>query len=219
MEKVCVSYSLGKDSTLALYRIMKTCEVVSLVISVNEDNLRSWFHGVDVDLINRVSNSLNIPVILAKSDGTNYRESFIEALNKSKELGASSCVFGDIDIEDHYKWCSEVCNDANIGYIFPLWQEDRRKIVEEFVDCGFKAKIKTVSKQFNVDKKYLNQTLTHQLLDEFEKLGIDVCGENGEYHTFVYDGPIFNTPIKTVETGVFESDYSYSVILELDSSH
>lgn len=217
-KKVCVSYSLGKDSTLALYRTLKSeKEVVALIISVDAKNLRSWFHGVDTKLIDAVSKSLNIPVILAKGDGNDYREVFIEAIKEAKKLGAVECVFGDIDIEDHYKWCNDVCIDSGVESHFPLWQQSRRAIVEEFIDSGFKAMVKTVSKQFNVDEKFLNQTLSHQLIDQFEEIGIDVCGENGEYHTFVYDGPLFSKPINVVSIGIFESDYSYSTILELEN--
>ncbi len=216
MKKVCVSFSLGKDSTLALHRVLKEGkDVVALIISVDEKNLRSWFHGVDTTLINAVSSSLGIPVILAKGDGKDYREVFIEAIEKAKELGAVECVFGDIDIADHFEWCDSVCKDAGVESYFPLWQEERRAIVEEFIDNGFKACIKTVSKSFKVDKKFLNQTLSRDLINEFEDLGIDVCGENGEYHTFVYDGPIFNKPINITSVGAFESEYSYSSILEL----
>ncbi len=215
-KKVCVSYSLGKDSTLALYRVLKEeKDVVALIISVDSKNLRSWFHGVDTTLINEVSSSLNIPVILAKGDGNDYREVFIEAIKEAKKLGAVECVFGDIDIEDHYKWCNDVCIDAGVESYFPLWQQSRRAIVEEFIDSGFKAMIKTVSKQFNVDEKFLNKTLSHQLINQFEEIGIDVCGENGEYHTLVVDGPIFEFPICLNENGVHESEYAYSVILEL----
>lgn len=216
-KKVCVSFSLGKDSTLALYRTLKEeKDVVVLIISVDEKNLRSWFHGVDTTLIDAVSSSLNIPVILAKGDGNDYREVFVDALNKTKEMGAVECIFGDIDIEDHFKWCSGVCDEAGIASHFPLWQESRRAIVEEFIDCGFKACIKTVSKQFNVDQTFLNQTLSKDVINQFEHLGIDVCGENGEYHTFVYDGPIFNNPINVKSVGIYESDYAYSTILELE---
>ncbi|MFV0424090.1 MAG: diphthine--ammonia ligase [Bacilli bacterium] len=217
-KKVCVSYSLGKDSTLALYRTIKSGkDVVALIISVDEKNLRSWFHGVDTLLIDAVSKSLNIPVILAKGDGNNYREVFIEAIESAKQLGAMECIFGDIDIEDHYKWCNSVCIDAGVESCFPLWQESRRDIVEEFIDNGFKAIIKTVSKQYDLNEKFLNQVLTHELVNEFEKLGIDVCGENGEYHTFVCDGPIFSEPIDVKSAGTFESDYSFSTILELSN--
>lgn len=215
MEKVCVSYSLGKDSTLALYRTLKTKKVTNLVISVNENDLRSWFHGVDYELIELVSKSLNIPVILAKSKGEDYRERFIEALEQSKQLGAMACVFGDIDIEEHYTWCNEVCRDAGLKSDFPLWQENRRSIVEEFINSGFKAKIKTVSKQHNIKPEFLNQTLTHDVITEFEQLGIDVCGENGEYHTFVYDGPLYSFPIDTAQIDTYESEYAYSAVLEV----
>ncbi len=215
-KKVCVSYSLGKDSTLALYRAIKSgCDVMALIISVNEENLRSWFHGVDSELINAVSSSLGIPVILAKSDGSNYREVFVEALEEAKSLGVSECVFGDIDIEDHFDWCSAVCDEAKMSAWFPLWKEDRREIVEEFINSGFKAIIKTVSKQFKMDMSFLNRQLTLDVLDELESLGVDVCGENGEYHTFVFDGPIFNKPIATEYIDTYESEYAYSAILKL----
>ncbi|MFV0499539.1 MAG: diphthine--ammonia ligase [Bacilli bacterium] len=216
--KVCVSYSLGKDSTLALYRTIKSQkEVVALIISVDERNLRSWFHGVDKTLIETVSCSLNIPVVLAKGDGKNYREVFIEALVKAKKMGAVECVFGDIDIEDHYKWCNDVCNDVGIKSYFPLWNESRKAIVKEFIDAGFMAVVKTVSKSFDLDKGYLGRVLDDKFIKDLETIGVDVCGENGEYHTFVYDGPIFSSPIPIKSTGIYESEFGYTTILELDN--
>ncbi len=156
-KNVCVSFSLGKDSTLALYRaINSNRNVVALVINIDNGSKRSYFHGATIDIIDKVSKSLNIPVVYAYSNGFDYREKFIEAL---KTLDVEECVFGDIDIEDHKVWCSEVCREANINAWFPLWQEDRRKIVEEFIDLGFKTIIKTVTKKHGLDIKYLNYTL------------------------------------------------------------
>ena len=78
--------------------------------------------------------------------------------------------------------------------VLPLWQEDRKKLVKEFIDLGFKAKIVVVNKTM-MSPEFLGRDLSHELLEEIEKTGADVCGENGEYHTVVYDGPLFKTPL------------------------
>ncbi len=213
MKNVCVSFSLGKDSTLSLYRALKSNRnVVALVINVDKSSDRSFFHGATKDIIEKVSTSVNIPVVYAISSGHDYREKFIDAL---KSLNIEECVFGDIDIEDHKKWCSDVCKEAGIDAWFPLWQESRKSIVTEFVDLGFKAIIKTISKKDGLDKSFLNKVLSYEVMDELEQSGVDVCGENGEYHTIVVDGPIFEFPIELIDTGMHESQYAYSVILEL----
>ncbi len=218
MDKVCVSYSLGKDSTLALHRTMESGDnVIALIISIDEENKRSWFHGVESTLIDEVSASLNIPVIYAKGKPEDYRETFIKALKEAKALGATKCIFGDIDIEEHHEWCSGVCDEAKLTAIFPLWQEDRKEIVKEFIACGYKAVIKTISKKHQLPTSLLFKTLSNDVLQELETLNVDVCGENGEYHTFVYDGPVFSNPIKIKNTGVHESEYAFSAIVELDN--
>ncbi|APD05559.1 hypothetical protein UJ101_00006 [Flavobacteriaceae bacterium UJ101] len=219
-KKVCVSYSLGKDSTLALHRsIQAGNEVVALIISINEENDRSWFHGVNQEIIQKTSESLNIPIIYAKSKGEDYQEVFIKTLVKAKKLGVTECVFGDIDIIEHQEWCSNVCNEAGLKANFPLWKENRKTLVEEFIDCGFKALIKTVSKQHSLPKSLLFRTLTKEVLKELEAFQVDVCGENGEYHTLVYDGPLFKNTIKVKNEGIHESEYSYSVILKLEENN
>lgn len=212
-EKFCMSYSLGKDSSLALYNMIQKGNIpVALIVSVNEDK-RSWFHGIDNVFIKKTQNSLNIPVILAKGNGHNYKEAFIEAIEKAKKLGATTVAFGDIDIEDHKIWCTNVCNEANVSPTFPLWQQNRKDIVNQFLNAGFKAIIKTVSKEHKLSKDFLGQVLNKDLINTFEKLGIDACGENGEYHTFVYDGPTFSEEIKFTTNDIYESEYSYSIIL------
>ena len=102
MRKFIMSYSCGKDSTLALYRMIKNGHIpASLLVTVNKSENRSWFHGVPEALIKKVSNSLNIPVILVESKGDNYASTFTEALiHGKKNLGVDSCVFGDIDLEE-----------------------------------------------------------------------------------------------------------------------
>ncbi len=202
-----VSYSCGKDSTLALYRMIKKGHnPVALLITVDKKILRSWFHGVPKKLLEEVSKSLNIPLLLVNCEGEEYKEAFNKALNKAKnELGAEACVFGDIDLEAHRTWCTDRCNEADIEAIFPLWLEDREKLTYEFIDSGFKTVIKNVRLDV-LSTDFLGKQLTREVVSDIVDSGSDACGENGEYHTFVFDGPLFKYPIKFKENGIITNE-------------
>jgi uncharacterized protein (TIGR00290 family) len=190
-----VSYSGGKDSALALYRmITQGHRPVAMITTVDYTQDRSWFHGIQSELLNKVSESLNIPMIICACKPEEYTESFEDALKKSKNLGAEACVFGDIDIEVHSEWNNARCDAAGLKCILPLWQEEREALVKEFIDCGFKAVIKIVQLKA-LDESFLGKILTYELIEQIKSTGSDPCGENGEYHTFVYDGPIFSSPV------------------------
>ena len=194
-KKFTASYSGGKDSVLAVYRaIRQGYEAAELVTTYNTDKNRSWFHGIPETVLESVSDSLGIPVRLIKTAGEDYAKNFEKALLRAKELGTEICVFGDIDIEDHHAWCSKRCRNVGIEPLFPLWGEDRKKLVYEFIDSGFIANI-TVIDTSRMSADFLGQTLTRETVDCIAAQGADICGENGEYHTFVSAGPIFNKPI------------------------
>ncbi|MGL4403941.1 MAG: diphthine--ammonia ligase [Fusobacteriaceae bacterium] len=196
MKKFIVSYSCGKDSTLALYRMIKAgFEPSGLLVTMNSKEGKSWFHGISADLLQRYSDALGIPLIpIYIKEGEDYGNCFQKALSEAKNIGIDTCVFGDIDIEDHRKWCTERCEAVGIGAHFPLWQENRESLVHEFIDSGFQAMIKVVNLDW-LPLKFLEKTLTKEVVDSIKNYGADPCGENGEYHTFVYDGPIFKKPI------------------------
>lgn len=206
MKKFIMSYSCGKDSTLALYRMIKEGHTpAALLVTVNKSESRSWFHGVPESLIKEVSRSLSIPLILVESKGDDYGATFTEALiNAKNNLGIDSCVFGDIDLEAHRTWCTDRCNEADIEGIFPLWQEDREELVYEFIDSGFKTVIKNVKLQC-MGEEFLGKILTREIVKDIKETGSDACGENGEYHTFVYDGPIFKYPIIYKTIGIVKN--------------
>lgn len=191
-QKFIMSYSCGKDSTLALYRMIKAKHTpLALLVTVDSKKLRSWFHGIPSKLLNDVSSSLNIPLLLVKSEGNNYKETFVKALIEAKANGAEACVFGDIDLEEHRSWCTERCNEAGIKAVFPLWNEDREKLTYEFIDSGFKTVIKNV-RLADLKEEFLGKILDKDIVSKIKATGSDPCGENGEYHTFVFDGPLFN---------------------------
>lgn len=213
-EKFCASYSGGKDSALALYRrIQAGHQPIALITTMNRQVGRSWFHGVDGALLERVAERVGIPVWPVACDGADYEEAFASALEKARAQGATECVFGDIDIEDHKTWGEGLCARAGLRAVYPLWQEDRLTLTRAFIDSGFSALIKAVNKSFPLPASMLGKKLTYELIDEIAALGADPCGENGEYHSFVYDGPLFSSPVPFSEDGVYESEYAYSLIL------
>ncbi|MCQ8213067.1 diphthine--ammonia ligase [Cetobacterium somerae] len=197
--KVVISFSGGKDSMLSLHKaISQGYEPIALMTTINKNKGDSWFHDISSDLLKQVSSATNIPLLLVECDGENYEKTFEAALKNMKNLGAEACVFGDIDIDHHKQWGENRCKNVGIKAIFPLWQNERELLVKQFIDLGYKAIIKKVNLQ-NMDSNFLGKTLTHDLLNDIKKTGSDVCGENGEYHTFVYDGPIFSKKIKLLE--------------------
>ncbi len=206
-EKFIMSYSCGKDSTLALYRMVQLGhKPAALLVTVDKNAGRSWFHGVPQQLLDQVSKALEIPLMIVESNGTNYEATFREALIDAKEnLGIDSCVYGDIDLEGHREWCTERCDEAGIKAVFPLWQEGREDLVYEFIDLGFKTVIKNVKLEC-LGEDFLGKTLTRDLVQDIKATGSDACGENGEYHSFVYDGPLFKNPIDFETAGIVKTE-------------
>lgn len=195
-----ISYSGGKDSALALYRMINEGHCpVALITAINTKQKRSWFHGIQNELLQMVSASLRIPLLTCECDSGNYGQAYEESLKKARKMGADCCVFGDIDIEEHKYWNEERCKSAGLNCILPLWRQGREELVLEIISIGFKAMIKIVQSN-KLDESFLGQDLTFVLIEKMRAAGIDVCGENGEYHTFVYDGPVFSYPI-TVKAG------------------
>lgn len=195
-EKAVVSFSGGKDSTLSLYRMIKEgYEVIGLLVTFDGQN-DSCFHRIPKNILKEVSNQLEIPLIEVNcSDGKVYEEEFESALKLSKDKGAEICVFGDIDIEAHKRWDLDRCDVAGIKGIFPLWQENRESLTNEFIDYGFKAVIKKINLKV-LGEEYLGKELNKEVVNKLKRIGCDPSGENGEYHTLVFDGPIFKQRVK-----------------------
>ena len=193
--KFAISYSGGKDSALALYRMILGGHVpVALVTTVNAAQNRSWFHGLQAPLLDAVSESLGIPWIACACDPDGYVRAHEAGLARARQMGAAACAFGDIDIDDHRRWDEARCAAAGLECVLPLWNQDREALAREAVNAGFRAMIKIIQSD-KLDASFLGKTLSLPLIEEIKAAGIDVCGERGEYHTFVYDGPIFKAPV------------------------
>lgn len=209
-KKIVVSFSGGKDSTLALYRMLnKGYEVIGL-ISTFQDDENTCFHKIPKEVLKKISSSLNIPLIEVNcNENAVYEDAFETALSYAKEKGAEICVFGDIDINHHRKWGDDRCGNVGMKSLFPLWNEDREKLAYEFLEAGFKAIIKKIDCK-KLSHEYLGKELSDHIFQKIKLCGCDVCGENGEYHTIAVDGPIFSEKIKFEILGTSVDDsYGY----------
>lgn len=191
-----MSYSCGKDSTLALHKMLALGGApTALLVMFNSGDGRSFFHGADSALLERYSAALQIPLLRVPSCGEDYHLAMEEALRKAKKAGAEFAYFGDIDIEGHRIWGEERCRNAGLSALYPLWHANRDENAREVINLGYKCVIKSVDNT-KLPKSMLGKILDEALLEEMAQCGIDVCGENGEYHTLVVDGPIFRSPIQ-----------------------
>lgn len=191
-----MSYSCGKDSTLALHKMLALGGTpTALLVMFNSGDGRSFFHGADGALLERYSAALQIPLLRVPSCGEDYHLAMEEALRKAKKAGAEFACFGDIDIEGHRIWGEERCRNAGLSALYPLWHANREENAREVINLGYKCVIKSVDNT-KLPKSMLGKILDEALLEGMAQCGIDVCGENGEYHTLVVDGPIFRSPIQ-----------------------
>lgn len=205
-KKFIASYSGGKDSTLAIYRAIKQGMVpIELVTTYNTDRKQSWFHGIPRQLLDNISTEIQIPITLMETTGEEYSLNFEAYLRKAKEQGAEICVFGDIDLEEHLNWCTDRCMAAGIEAYFPLWKESRKDLVYEFIDSGFKTMI-TVVDTSRLGQEFVGKILTKSVAADIERSGADICGEEGEYHTFAFDGPLFKNPVEFKKGNIINSD-------------
>lgn len=189
-----VSWSGGKDSCLSLYKAIKMGYApVKLLTMFGTEGISSA-HRLNEKIIKAQAESIGIEYVIGKSSFDEYEKVFVSNLKIFKEQGINYGIFGDIDLEEHKQWEDRVCQSASMEAVLPLWKRSRKEIVKEFITLGFKAKIVVVNTKI-LDTGFLGQDLSVSLVEEIEKCGADPCGENGEYHTIVYDGPIFKKPV------------------------
>ena len=196
-KKVLFSWSGGKDSALALYEISrsKRCEIAGLLTTVTEDYHRISMHGVREILLEQQASAIGLPLskVFISKNGTNeeYESKMKEVLLKFQKLGVSSVVFGDIFLEDIRKYREENLAKVGMKGVFPIWGKDN--MPQTFIDLGFKAIVTCVDAKV-LDKKFVGKLFDKNFLAELPT-NVDPNGENGEFHSFVFDGPIFRQKI------------------------
>ncbi|MFH1077107.1 MAG: diphthine--ammonia ligase [Pseudomonadota bacterium] len=198
MKKAFVSWSGGKDSALAFYNVMKDgeTEVAYLLNMLSEDGTHSRSHHLSVAALKAQAEAMCIPIVQRQARWEGYEKEFKKALAVFKEESVQTGVFGDIDVQEHRDWVERVCNENGFNAMLPLWQRSRESLMCELIAVGFKAVIVAV-KLACMGSEWLGRELDRQFVEDMRRLPqVDLCGENGEYHTFVYDGPIFKAPVE-----------------------
>jgi diphthine-ammonia ligase len=210
------SWSGGKDSAMAFYRAIQSgMSPKRLLTMFQEDEEVSKSHALPLKVVQAQADRLGIPLMIRGAGWNDYEMKFIDAMDECKKAGITHGIFGDIDLVGHLEWVQKTCSKSNIVPIHPLWQESRRSILEELLVVGFEAVIVVVNTNM-MPAEYLGRTFTPELMEELEGQGIDSCGENGEFHTVVIDGPIFSSRLPVIFGEVRENDGYVFLSVTLD---
>ncbi len=192
--KAFCSWSGGKDSCLALNRSIKNgYEITHLLTMFDETGLRSRSHSVSVEIMRAQAEALGLKSITPQASWQNYETVFVEELTRLKAQNFDAAIFGDIDLQAHRDWEEKVCAQAKIQAVLPLWNENRLDLVNEFLREDFRAVVICVNEKFLV-KSFCGRVFDDQFIKDLPA-EVDACGENGEFHTFVFDGKLFREPV------------------------
>jgi uncharacterized protein (TIGR00290 family) len=197
MNKAVIAWSGGKDSMLALNEIRETIQIEALITTVNEDD-RIAMHGINKQLILQQGRAIGYRVkevqIPRNCSNDQYESKMTEVLKEYHGSGVESIIFGDLFLEDIRAYREDFLNRIAMKGIFPLWKKDTAVLAKQFIDSGFRAIIICVDTQ-TLPAEFAGREFDYKLLNSIPQ-HVDPCGENGEFHTFVYDGPIFKEPLK-----------------------
>ncbi|MDE2462110.1 MAG: adenine nucleotide alpha hydrolase [Alphaproteobacteria bacterium] len=199
LNKVLLSWSGGKDSAMALYALKQQRDIVveALLTTVTEGYQRISMHGVRRALLHAQAAALGLPLrevlITPGADNAQYEARMAAVLADAKECGILSCAFGDLFLEDIRAWRDRQLAQVDMTARYPLWGRNTSELIHEFLELGFKTIIVCVDPK-KLSPDFVGRVIDRALVAELPG-DVDPCGENGEFHTFVFDGPIFRTPV------------------------
>lgn len=209
-KKVVFNWSGGKDSALALQKLLKDgkYEIVSLLTTVNSDTGTSSIHSIPLTILEQQAHSIGIPLhkVLISKDLKNYEVSMKETVMYFKEQGVSCFAFGDIFLADIKAYREQKLNPMGIEILEPLWNMTSEEVIRDFLASGIKTKL-IVTQADKLSAAYIGKNLDAELIASFPE-NVDLCGENGEYHTLAYDGDIFRNAVEfqIIETTMISHD-------------
>ena len=218
-QKRFCSWSGGKDSCFAFHRsVLAGHKPSTLLTMLTERGERARSHGLSIEVLEDQASALGTRLVTKGTSWDDYEANFIDTIRGLRAEGFSAGVFGDIDLEGHREWVTRVCSAVEIEPILPLWQNERRELLREFISSGFRAIIVSV-KDAALDRSFLGRVLDDETVEDLEKVDVDICGEEGEYHTFVIDGPAFTRPVRFDAKGTNSHDgYSFLELSVRDGS-
>ena len=204
MEEAFVSWSGGKDSCLAYYRAVASgIKVRYLLNMVTEEGKWSRSHGLSSELLRVQAEALGIPLVQQRATDNNYEAEFKKALKAFKKEGITTGIFGDIDFNEHRQWIDRVCAAGGVTPRLPLWMKNQEKILRDFINLGFESVIVATNADF-LGEEWLGRKIDSAFLADLKELrktkNMTPCGEAGEYHTYVINGPLFGKRVEIKET-------------------
>jgi diphthine-ammonia ligase len=200
--KVGAAWSGGKDSCFACYKAIQAGHDVPQLLIMMSDPSTSSFHLIRSDMLDAQSQAIGIPIVKWTTTPDTYEQDFKKALLQMKAKGVEGIVTGDIyDVALHEAgWLDRICKEVGLAPVKPLWHRDTQQILEEFISEGFKATLIRVKTDV-LGMNWLGKEINKKFFDDLLKLGtVDPCGENGEFHTLVTDGPLFKKRIEILES-------------------
>ncbi len=197
---VLLSWSGGKDSCLALWKFQRDTElrVEALLTTVTRDYARISMHGVRCELLQRQAESLGLPLhqvqISKGASNADYEAAMGEALAHYRALGVDKVAFGDLFLEDIRDYRQKLLAAHGMTGLYPVWGRDTSQLIREFIQLGFRTVVVCVDPA-KLDPRFVGRVIDERFLEDLPE-GVDPCGENGEFHTFVFDGPLFAEPVR-----------------------
>jgi uncharacterized protein (TIGR00290 family) len=190
------SFSGGKDSCFALWQAQRqgVLDIRTLLVMFEESGERSRSHAIPLPLIERQARSMRLELLTRNASWKTYEAVFVTALRELQADGHEVAVFGDIDLQAHRDWEERVCMMAGLRAELPLWHRDRATLAQAIIDAGFRAQVVCTDSRYLPDE-YCGREYDAQFIRDLPP-GVDACGENGEFHTFVFDGPNFRAPVQ-----------------------
>ena len=213
-ELALFNWSGGKDSALALYHTLRNSqfEVKHLLTSVNSETNRISMHGVRLSLLQKQAESIGIPLSLLSLPGEismdEYDQLMADKMQGFLDAGISTSIFGDIFLEDLKQYREQKLAQEGLKGDFPLWQRNTKELVNEFISLGFKTMVVSVDGS-KLDQSFVGRIIDESFLNDLPE-NVDPCGENGEFHSFVFEGPIFKKPIQFERGEVVGKEYKLS---------
>ena len=192
--RAAISWSGGKDSCAALHRVHRQFDVVSMITMFDEQAVRSRSHGLRPELVAAQALRLGLTQFIGRCTWDTYSRVFERVLHDVAASGVTHVVFGDIMFDQHRLWAEGMCAAAGLTAVEPLWGESTDALFDEWIASGADARIVTARAQY-LDETWLGRTLTADMGPELARLGVDKCGERGEYHTVVTNTPLFSRPL------------------------
>lgn len=199
-KKAVFNWSGGKDSALALYKVLQEeqYEIVALLTTVNQESKRSTMHNIPITLLNKQAQSIGLPLYVVdltpKGNMEDYAQAMSKAVEHFKEMGVNHFVFGDIFLHDVRSYREKQLRPYAIEVVEPLWDKTSEQVMEEFLESGLQTVIVTTTEGV-LSETLIGRVIDRELIESLPET-VDVCGENGEYHTFCYAGGMFSTPIE-----------------------